>query len=406
MALFCLIISAYGNTVLRLNIDNYFTLWRILRIIFFCFTFLKYLDHIIIFIIFITYCFCLSIAYSNDLTYFYQNIVHLIYLALLFKIVFFIKIKNLPDFEKIFLRFLYGVFTFICLYLIFEYITDIHLPNLLDYPDNAPSVRAYFWNENDLAVALVFFACIITYNQNINIFYRILYNCFVMAILYYNSSKIAIISLAFFLILTCIFCFYIKIKKIYAFGFLVFSCLVIPFMISCFWEVQLKFNEEYFSLKDLLGEPIERIINLEPNKEAGSIAERTDSAIYVLTELFKTYGFGLGPGGTWLVLTFPEYELPGTLSTHNAFLQFWADFGYLFLLIYMYLFFYALRTILSRQCYVLNNIRSAAILVFPLIGLSQSGAIITNYTFWSMVYFLILADKEHVQKLFNKGFKL
>ena len=122
-----------------------------------------------------------------------------------------------------------------------------------------------------------------------------------------------------------------------------------------------------------------------------------DATIFVIIEYLRSYGLGLGAGGSWLVLSLPQYELGGAKSPHNALLQFVVDFGFPVLVGYGYLIIYAMRMLREVEIDERMRLQVIAILSFPILGLSQSGAIITNYFFWAIVYFVWLQARR--QKL-------
>ena len=63
----------------------------------------------------------------------------------------------------------------ILLILLLEYIFDFNMPNLYEDFEYSKSIRAFFWNQNDLAVVLVFFSWIIMYNQKVRFIIKVLY---------------------------------------------------------------------------------------------------------------------------------------------------------------------------------------------------------------------------------------
>ncbi|MCC6248337.1 MAG: hypothetical protein IT499_11345, partial [Rubrivivax sp.] len=96
----------------------------------------------------------------------------------------------------------------------------------------------------------------------------------------------------------------------------------------------------------------------------------------------------------WLVLTLPQYQLGGAQSPHNALLQFVVDFGYPVLLGYLWLTGWALRRLFRHKLPEPERLKVMAILSFPMLGLSQSGAIVTNYFFFTAVYFIWLYGRR------------
>lgn len=407
--IYTFILSSYGNTVIRLNIDSDLTLFRLLGFFAFFAFFLKYTEVMIkwsvVYIIFFIYSFFLAFIYSYDFSQFYTSMIHYGYLLLLFISIYVFKSIKIDYFERDYYIFLKRVIMFLLLILLAEYIFDFTMPNLYKDFEYSKSIRAFFWNQNDLAVVLVFFSWIIIYNQNIKFIIRISYILIILFIMYYNGSKVAILALLFSFIFVSINFIVKKFRE----GFLLsllYIMLILLFIILIFiffGDIQFKSTDGIFTINELLFRPFISIITLQPTGEFwGSTNNRIDATIFVLIEYIGSYFIGLGAGGSWLVLLMPQYELGGAKSPHNALLQFIVDFGYLVIISYMILILYAIKNIFKKDNFILEKINSVAILSFPILGLSQSGSIITNYFFWSFVFFLILADKKQFQKIFYK----
>lgn len=407
--IYFLILSSYGNVVLRLNIESDLTLFRVVGIIAFCVFFIKYTDIMIkwsvLYIIFFIYSFFLASLYTYDYSQFYPSMIHYGYLLLLFISMYILKMIKKDNFERDYYIFLKMIMILILLILLLEYIFDFNMPNLYEDFEYSKSIRAFFWNQNDLAVVLVFFSWIIMYNQKVRFIIKVLYIFIVLIIMYYNGSKVAILALLFSFIFVSINFIVKKFRE----GFLLsllYIMLILLFIILIFiffGDIQFKSTDGIFTINELLFRPFISIITLQPTGEFwGSNNNRIDAAIFVLIEYIGSYFIGLGAGGSWLVLLMPQYELGGAKSPHNALLQFIVDFGYLIIIPYLILFFYAIKNIFKKNNFILTKINSVAILSFPILGLSQSGSIVTNYLFWSFVFFLILSDKQQFQKLFYK----
>ncbi len=407
--IYFLILSSYGNVVLRLNIESDLTLFRVVGIIAFCVFFIKYTDIMIkwsvLYIIFFIYSFFLASLYTYDYSQFYPSMIHYGYLLLLFISMYILKMIKKDNFERDYYIFLKMIMILILLILLLEYIFDFNMPNLYEDFEYSKSIRAFFWNQNDLAVVLVFFSWIIMYNQKVRFIIKVLYIFIVLIIMYYNGSKVAILALLFSFIFVSINFIVKKFRE----GFLLsllYIMLILLFIILIFiffGDIQFKSTDGIFTINELLFRPFISIITLQPTGEFwGSNNNRIDATIFVLIEYIGSYFIGLGAGGSWLVLLMPQYELGGAKSPHNALLQFIVDFGYLIIIPYLILFFYAIKNILKKNNFILTKINSIAIICFPILGLSQSGSIVTNYLFWSLVFFLILSDKQQFQKLFYK----
>ncbi len=407
--IYFLILSSYGNVVLRLNIESDLTLFRVVGIIAFCVFFIKYTDIMIkwsvLYIIFFIYSFFLASLYTYDYSQFYPSMIHYGYLLLLFISMYILKIIKKDYFERDFYIFLIRIILLILLILLVEYMFDFKMPNLYDDVEYSKSIRAFFWNQNDLAVVLVFFLWIIIFNQQVRVIIKLFYVLIILGIMYYNGSKVAILAMFFSFIFIPIIFLFQKFKERFILNILYFLLILISimFMFIYLGNIQFKSTDGIFTINELLYKPLKSIITLQPTGEYwGSTNNRIDATIFVLKEYINNYFIGLGAGGSWLVLLMPQYELGGAKSPHNALLQFVVDFGYLVLIPYVILTFYAIKNIFKKNNFILTKIISIAILSFPLLGLSQSGSIVTNYLFWSLVFFLIISDKRQFQKLFYK----
>jgi O-Antigen ligase len=161
------------------------------------------------------------------------------------------------------------------------------------------------------------------------------------------------------------------------------------FAVLALSDIDIEFANDSYTLADLLLKPLSGILSLESSgEEWGSLNNRTDAAIFVIIEYLRTLGFGLGAGGSWLVLTQPQYLLGGAQSPHNALLQFIVDFGYPVLLGYGWLLVWAMRRLFVYKLGEYDRLRVIAIVSFPMLGLSQSGAIVTNYFFFAAIFFI------------------
>lgn len=394
---FIIFIAGIGNTVLRPEMENPFTLYRLLAPIgllailtvrpMFA---LKGLGW---FAAFAAYSVALATAYSGDFSQLLPSLVHYLYLFILLMLVIDMKFHH-ANFDRSFLRFVEGFYVFLLLNLVIESVTGPYFPNLYEDTTDEDAVRGFFWNQNDLAVVLCVIGWMALTLDRFRGTPRLAVVFITLAILYYNDSKAAMLSFVLFSIpihFIFRFCSWRRISpQVWLLGIGTVAIAVVALLVAIS-DVDIRFANDSYTFGDLLFQPILNIITLQSSgEEWGSINNRTDAAIFVTIEYIRSLGFGLGAGGSWLVLTLPQYQLGGAQSPHNALLQFTVDFGYPVLLGYMALVVWALRRLFRYRLGEVERLKVMAILSFPMLGLSQSGAIVTNYFFWGSVYFIAL----------------
>ncbi len=401
--LFYLILAAgIGNTVLRPEMENPFTLYRLVAPIgllaLFALRPLMVTRWFGLFAIFCLYNLLLATAYSPDYSQFAPSIVHYLYLFILLVLMVDMKWRY-RQFDAQFLRFVQAFYVFLLLNLLFEFVmgTTIY-PNLYVDETDETSLRAFFWNQNDLAVVLCVVAWLALSLDRFKGAVRVSVILLTVLILYYNDSKAALISLIFislpvYAILRV--CAAVRIDSRVWYFLLGSLFAVAVTALVALSDVAVAFANDTYTIGDLLVQPVINILSLQSSgEEWGSLNNRTDAAIFNIIEYVRTWGFGLGAGGSWLVLTLPQYELGGAKSVHNALLQFVVDFGYPVLLGYFYLLYWALRRLFTHRIPESDRLKVIAILSFPMLGLSQSGAIVTNYFFFASVYFIWLLGRK------------
>ncbi len=398
--LFYLIFMAgIGNTVLRPEMENPFTLYRFLAplglIAVFALRPLLAIKGVAWFCIFVAYNFALATAYSNDYSQLMPSIVHYLYLFVLLILIVYMKLEQ-PNFDKSFFNFLQVFYFFLLANLLLELAIGTYYPNLYIDTSDERSVRAFFWNQNDLAVVLCLISWMALTLDRFKGYVRLSVVCITLAVLYYNDSKAAMLSFIFVSIpIFFIFrlCSFRRISPSVWYICIGSATLMFLGLLLSLSGIDIRFANDTYTLDALLFQPILNILTLQPSGEdLGSINNRTDAAIFVTIEYVRSFGFGLGAGGSWLVLTLPKYQLGGAQSPHNALLQFTVDFGYPVLLGYLALIIWALRRMFRFRLEEVTRLKVMAILSFPLLGLSQSGAIVTNYFFWGMVFFILLLN--------------
>ena len=398
---FVIFMSGIGNTVLRPEMENPLTLYRLLAPVgLFAVLALRpmfVLKGLAWFGAFILYNISLATVYNADYSELAPSLVHYFYLFILLILTLDMKIHS-RDFDKSFLKFIKSFFVFLIANLAIESIVGSYYPNLYIDSSEDGSLRAFFWNQNDLAVVLCLIGWMALTLEYWKIYERLAVIFLTLTILYVNDSKAALLSFVFVSIPIFLIFRLCSAKRIAAsIWFFFFGMIFLSFstVLLYFSDTDLRFSNETYTFNQLLVQPIINIIKLQPSgEEWGSINNRMDSAIFVVIEYIRSFGFGLGAGGSWLVLTMPQYALGGAQSPHNALLQFIVDFGYPVLIGYIALVFWALRRIFRYRLGESDRLKIMAIMSFPILGLSQSGAIVTNYFFWGCLFFIALFVKD------------
>jgi O-Antigen ligase len=397
-ALFFLVLMAgIGNTVFRIEVENPYTLYRLVAPLGLL-TLLAVNTQLALkalgaFLLFAAYNGALATAYDGGYSQLLPSLIHYLYLLIPLVLMIHLKFRR-RGFERSYIEFVQAFYAFLLLNLLAELVFGSYYPNLYVDETDENSLRAFFWNQNDLAVVL----CVVAWFALTLDRFRSGTKLFVVAItvlvLYYNDSKAALISLLFvslpvWAILRLCATYRIP-PSLWAALFSTISLLSLAALVAVS-DTDIRFANDNYSVGELLLQPIINIVTLQASGETwGSINNRTDAAIFVIIEYMKTLGLGLGAGGSWLVLSLPQYELGGAQSPHNALLQFVVDFGYPVLVGYLILAGWAIRRLFSRRLAQYDRLKVMAILSFPVLGLSQSGAIVTNYFFFAAIYFIWL----------------
>ncbi len=404
--IYLVFLAGIGNAVLRPELGNPWTLYRMLAPLGLLLVILiaPQIASVVLaaFALFAVHSYALATAYRSDYSQLYPSLVHFFYIFNMLALVLFLR-KTDTGFEWRFERFILALFWFLVANLLIEMAWGNVYPNLYVDESGDGSVRAFFWNQNDLAVVLCMMGWFALVRERWSPLLRIAIVGFVILILYINDSKAALMS--FLLVSIPAFLMFGVVRRMRLPGFvwgIAFSLLFIAIVLLLYTlrEVPISFSNERYTLDDLLFTPVNRIFSLEASSEMwGSINNRTDAAIFVLIEYFRSWGMGLGAGGSWLVLSLPEYRLGGAESPHNAILQFVVDFGFLVLIWYVWAMCWACMKMFRGRNTSNQRLKVVAILSFPLLGLSQSGAIVTNYFFWMVVTYIWLLDRPLFESL-------
>jgi hypothetical protein len=401
---FFILAAGIGNTVLRLEIDNPVTLYRLVAplglLAIFVARPLMTSKATALFIAFAAYNFLLATIYGGGYSELGPSLVHYLYLSIPLVMMIYMKFRY-EDFDDRYLGFVKWFYLFLLANLVLEMLVGSYWPNLYDDESDDGSVRAFFWNQNDLAVVLCVIAWIVLALDRYSGKVKVAVVLVTAFLLFKNDSKAALLSLVLISLPVWVIFRICAVRRISARVWVVlFGTLFIVGIgsLAAFSDVAIHFATDTYTIGDLLVKPVMNIATLQDSGEAlGSINNRTDAAIYVIIEYLKSYGIGLGAGGSWLVLALPQYHLGGAESPHNAILQFIVDFGYPVLLGYGYLLYWAVRNLFKYGIAEAERLRVMAILSFPMLGLSQSGAIVTNYFFFAGVYFVGMYGRKMYQ---------
>ena len=399
---FFILIAGAGNTVLRPEMENPLTLYRVIAPIgLLAIAIMRpqlVLKFFVAFALFMGYNIALATLYSGNYSELFPSLIHYFYLGILLVMMIAMK-QRYHNFEDDFLRFVHWFFVFLLLNLALEFFIGSYYPNLYEDLSEDGSVRAFYWNQNDLAVVICAMTWIFLAYDRYQGWARIIVSSLTLLILYINDSKAAllsmlVVSLPVFLLLRL----GRKKRRVPIAAWLAFAGCVFVSVVLILFQLrahEIQFANQTYTLNELLFKPIIGILTLQPSgEERGSLNNRMDSSIFVIIEYLRTYGLGLGAGGSWLVLSLPQYKLGGAQSPHNALLQFVVDFGFPVLVGYIYLIIYAVRMLGKVGIDERMRLQVIAILSFPLLGLSQSGAIVTNYFFWAIVYFIWIQGRS------------
>ncbi len=403
-----LLLTSFLNPVLRPGFDNVLTVFRILMPVMLMLLVISWKYKISYFLLiigsFIFYCLFLGVTYNITVLN-VMWLINYIYAFCTIYLVYLVFVSKEKDFDKSFYSFMYKVYLFVWFNILLNYF-GFQYPTL-PAPESEVTVnplRAFFSNQNDMAVYLVFMIVLLLHYES-KIIPKILFTLMSLYVCYYNDSKIGFIS-----IMMVVFAYmYLHVAKNIKSGFIrllltftvtLFSIYIFVLILNS--QIELIFNSGDFTIQDLFLVPFNMIINLDPSGVywGGSIFNRADAIIYVLIEYLKTHGLGLGPGGSVYVLSLPEYELGGAKSPHNFVLQLLVEFGYPILILYLYLIYEWFRRFMKRNISQADSIFIVSIFIVPFIGMSQSGSIMQNYLFISVftyIFFTAFHNSNEIQ---------
>ena len=390
-------LSSFLNAILRIEPSSPLTFFRFIAPFLTCYLlFIKKRSTtpLLLFLGLLTYStIAISISGYNYWvsTYYTLNYLYLIFLYMTFDE---LKIIWGQHFNFNLLRvFRFTLYFIYALFILKKYFSIVLYINYDSYYYN----NTIFSTPNDLALAISALLIIILTAPEIRYYEKIFHTMAVIAINYQNDSRSAFLSNI--ITLGALFFFYF-VKKMSQINFkiktaiLVFISTMAIVGIISLKDVDIPFVDNNLNFSEHIFEPIRRIAQLEPYRLAGSIYDRTDTAIFALTEFYKSLGFGLGTSGSILLLEKTYYKTASAKSVHNFLLEWLVDFGWL--TVFLFLFVLILY---FKQLANISKVRNLALLTFlpplPLLCATQSSGYISNFMFWAAVFYIFhLALKE------------
>jgi hypothetical protein len=141
-----------------------------------------------------------------------------------------------------------------------------------------------------------------------------------------------------------------------------------------------------YSVMQLLLDPLNHVMQLEPYELGGSVFDRTDSLIYNLRAFFSTYGLGLGPAGSVYTLSLAPNSTMTAASLHNAIAELFVELGPVALLLAVWFIAPVIRAAATSAPTQRTRARLLLLAAAPLLSVSQSSGYISNYGFWLVAF--------------------
>lgn len=391
-----MLVLAIFNPVLRLSKTNPYTGYRLLAPIFILYLILFIKTNIEIFALYMfmfIYNLFISTIAGNSTIDSSVYMIHYLYLFVLFYIINELKIKLGSDaFKKD--MYIFFIFILYLLYALFA-LKLIYKINLFYDYDYDYYINTIFSTPNDLGLVLGLYFILILCSKSESIYKKITHLFFIFSINYYNDAKAAILS---HLIALAVYLFVYFLNRLtkYRKVFLGTLTFLILFFLLLLRNVTINFKDNVVVLSDFIIEPFLRILKLTPYRLAGSIYDRADAAIFGLTEFYKTWGLGTGAGTSIEILQKTYYNTATAQSLHNFLLEWLVEFGWLAILIYISAISIFIKNL---KKFDLNPNHEFVVMLpsMALLAVSQSSGYISNYLFWSILFYIILntAHRDH-----------
>lgn len=399
--LFFILILSFMHAVLRIDYTSSFSLYRVfipITLIFFIFNYKKSLLPMSIIFILIIYNFILSYFFCACFNKYIIFSLH--YISIMNIFIIMIYLKDNVDFNTMY-KFLYKFLLVMLAISVLEILFDFKLPNVGQYEDG--SVSVFHWTQNEFSTAILgFLPFLLVLEKRFFVKYSLI--IFILYMTFFiNDSKIGFIGM-----IIAIFIYSFKsLLNINRYYKLLLPLFVIVLMmiisLTTFDDIIISFRNDNVALVDLMIEPINRIITLNPyENDTGSIAGRTNAAIYAIKNLLDSNMFGIGIGNTYVMLMMPEYKVTSAESIHNLPLQLLVENGFIVLFLYIIIFIYFIRLLLKDNLRDYEYIKLIAIPSYLIGSLSSSGGIFSNYYFIACLILIIIMDKKYNNQITRK----
>jgi hypothetical protein len=365
------LIAGYLNTVLRPAPESDLSLFRILLPIaffFYCYSFtpaaIRCGAIIAVFLCYGLICsFFISRFENFNFIYFLHYATIMIIASVTFSLINRLGIQSVYNH----LRFVYKIMIALA---VFQFFTDFEFPNT----EYLGTLNIYYWVNNDFASALAAFIPFLLLAPDKKLSNAVFAGLGV-AIVAYNGSRIALLSILFFLL-------FISLNRLKTVGYVLASIVGLGLFLY-FKDYKLGGD----TLSQLIVDPFKHIATLSPYERTGSIYDRTNALIFGIKELLSTGGFGIGPGNATAMLELPEYFLISAKSMHNFIAQIFVEYGWLMLFTIIFALYKAYN---YRRRAGIKSKHDAKLYIYlvtaALASLSQSEGLFTNYYFFVALF--------------------
>ena len=294
------------------------------------------------------------------------------------------------DFAVSFFSFLDHFVVFTLILTAVEYGFGLHFFSAVQSGRVCASV--FFWNENELCMAfctMIPLYMIRGYEKK-----KILDFLKIGVILWFCYEYDCKLSLsAIFLYVIMLLLLFPRRKSILFFVFLfaMISAFLFFFFIFPYIDFHLETGQHTttYSFHRDIYQPLMHLLTLTPFRLPGSVYVRTDAIIYGLRELLDSLLLGMGPGGSYYMLSLSKYRLDRTISMHNFTAHMLTEFGMYFLVSVVWFYTHVIRTFLKKNTRF-SKMQTAYAFFLIFLSSQASAAIFSNYFFWTTIFFVFL----------------
>lgn len=365
------LLIGYFNAVLRTSLESGITLFRVLLPVMILVSFVIFksmtVKYCAVVIVLLIYALFTTQMMSNFETF---NVIYFLHYCT----IIFVSLLTLALIRKFGIASVYNHLRNVYILMIAMGILQFYYPYELPNTYYRQTINAFYWVENDLSTALAAFIPFLLMSSNKKYVNWVL--AFLgIAIIIYNSSRIALLALIFFIVF----------KILNRFGWMGYAiaALTVLLLFLLFKDFKLESNTLY----QLLVEPFGHIFSLSRYDRFGSIYDRTNALIFGIKELIASSGFGIGPGNATAMFKEPKYFLPTAESMHNFIAHIIVEYGWLMLII---LTWFLIRSYNIRRRLGIKLKQDRVLLIYlitvSLASLTQSEGLFSNYYFFVCLF--------------------